>query len=373
MNVGLYNFDELRFIVVRDEKLTFEMFKKGDLDYYVVGRAQEWVQETDFDTVQRGLVQKRKIFNSEPWGFSGFAFNTRRAPLDDLRVRKALTLLVNRPLMIEKLAFNEYIPNGSYFPASIYENPDNPKNPYDPQMAVKLLEEAGWKDRDSQGRRVKNGQPLTVEMMYPTKTFEKYLTLYQEDLRNVGITLNLRFVTPETAFKLQNGDRQFQMAYTAWGGLLFPNPETSFSAMLADQRNNNNITGFKSARVDELSKRYDLSFDTQERIQIIREIDGLVANDYQYALLWTGPFTRVLYWNKFGAPKGYWSRTGDYFGSSGGPGLLQTWWADAGKAAELDTARRDPAKKMDAGAVEDRYWLEFDAKQRAAPPAGGTK
>ena len=373
MNVGLYNFDQLQFTVVRDENLAFEKFKKGELDFYVVGRAQQWVQETDFDNVKRGLIQKRKIFNSQPWGFAGLAFNARRAPFDDIRLRKAFTFLVNRPLMIEKLAFNEYVQNNSYNPASIYENPDNPKNPYDPEAALKLLGDAGWKDRDSQGRLVKNGQPLAVELMYPTPTFEKYLTLYQEDLRKIGITLNLRLVTPETAFKLQNGDRQFQMAYTGWGGLLFPNPETTFNAMLADQKNNNNITGFKNARVDELCKQYDVSFDPQERIRIIREIDGIVANEYHYALLWSGPFTRVLYWNKFGAPKGYWSRTGDYFGAGNGFGLLQMWWADSAKSAELDAAQRDPSKNMEVGAVEDRYWVEFDAKQRAAVPSGGTK
>jgi len=238
---------------------------------------------------------------------------------------------------------------------------------------LKLLAEAGWKDRDSQGRLVKNGEPLAVELLYPTPTFQKYLTLYQEDLRKIGITLNLRLVTPETAFKLQNGDRQFQMAYTGWGGLLFPNPETSFHSMLADQKDNNNITGFKNARVDELCKQYDVTFDPQERIRIIREIDGLVANEYHYALLWTGPFTRVLYWNEFGAPKGYWSKTGDYFGAGNGFGLLQMWWKDSAKAAELDAARRDSSKKLEVGPVEDRYWLDFDAKQRASAPAGGNK
>jgi microcin C transport system substrate-binding protein len=371
-NVGLYNFDELRFATVRDEKLAFEMFKKGELDFYVVSRAQEWVQETDFENVKRGVVQKRKIFNSQPWGFQGFAFNARRAPFNDIRIRKAFTLLLNRPLMIEKLAFNEYVPNNSYFPATVYENPNNPKNLYDPNEAVKLLAEAGWKDRDPQGRLVKGGTPLTVEILYSTQTFERYLTIYQEDLRKVGITLNLRLVTPETHFKMEAGDRQFQMSFTGWGGLLFPNPETSFSSTLADQKSNNNTTGFKSARADELFKQYDVAFDSQERIRIIREVDGLVANDYQYALLWTGPFTRVLYWNKFGTPKGYLSRTGDYFGSSGGPGFLQMWWADSAKAAELDAARRDPSKNMEVGAVEDRYWLEFDAKQGAAS-AGGNK
>ncbi len=38
-NVGLNNFDELNFVVVRDENLAFEMFKKGDLDYLAIGAA----------------------------------------------------------------------------------------------------------------------------------------------------------------------------------------------------------------------------------------------------------------------------------------------------------------------------------------------
>lgn len=365
-NVGLYNFDELRYAVVRDENLQFEMFKKGELDYYVVGRAKQWVEDTDFENVKRGLVQKRKIFNNQPWGFSGFAMNTRVAPFDDIRVRKALTFLTNRPLMIEKIAHNEYVPLNSYFPNSVYENADNPKNAYAPEESLKLLAEAGWKERDKQGRLVKNGKPLEVEMLYATKTFEPYLTIFQEDLRKVGINLSLRLVTPETQFQLTS-EHKFQMTYTGFGGLTFPNPETSMSSKSADEPNGNNITGFKNARVDELCKLYDTMFNVDDRVKAIREIDGLVANDYQYVLLWSGPFTRVLYWNKFGTPRGYLSRSGDYFGSSGGPGFPQMWWMDSSKQATLEKALKDPSAKLEVGAVEDRYWLEYDKNHSVAP------
>ena len=48
--------------------------------------------------------------------------------------------------MIEKIAFNQYIPLNSYYPGTIYENPNNPKPAYDPQKALQLLAEAGWKE-----------------------------------------------------------------------------------------------------------------------------------------------------------------------------------------------------------------------------------
>jgi microcin C transport system substrate-binding protein len=357
-NVGLGNFDELRFTVVRDDNLAFEMFKKGELDYYYVPTARRWVEELNFENVQRGLVQKRKIFNDDPQGVRGFAMNTRRPPFDDIRVRKAFALLTNRQQMIEKLSYNEDLPLNSYFPGGIYENPNNPKISYDPGAALKLLAEAGWKERDSRGRLVKNGQPLEVEMLYTLKLLEPYLTVFQEDVRRVGITVNLRQLTPETQFQMIN-ERRFQMTWIAWGGLLFPNPETQLHSSLADQENNNNVTGFKNKRVDELCALYDKTFDPAERIRLIREIDGIVTNDYQYVLLWYRPYQRIVYWNKFGTPPGYLTRVGDFFN------VLSLWWIDPEKDQELKQAMGDPSVKLEVGPTDDRYWIEYGKRQQA--------
>src|SRR5439155_11112969 len=53
-NVGSYNFDEIRNIVVRDQNLAFEMFKKGDLDFYNVNVSKQWVEDLNYDDIQRG-------------------------------------------------------------------------------------------------------------------------------------------------------------------------------------------------------------------------------------------------------------------------------------------------------------------------------
>jgi microcin C transport system substrate-binding protein len=352
-NIGANNFDELRSLVVRDHKLMFEMFKRGDLDYYIVGVSREWVEELNFDRVQRGLIQKRKIFNDEPQGVSGLAINTRRPPYTDVRVRQALAHLQNRQLMIEKLFFNEYLPLNSYYPGTMYENPDNPKMPYDPQRALALLAEAGWKSRDAQGRLVKDGRPLTIELIYQTQASEPSLTVYQEDLRRVGITLNLRLITPETAWQLMM-QRRFDVAYTGWTGLLFPNPETSYHSRLADSEGTNNITGMKNARLDQLFVQYDREFDPARRAAIIREVDGILANEHHYVLGWYGPFTRIAYWNKFGHPEGYLTRTQEYYMV-----LPSLWWIDPQREQQLLRAMGDASIKLPVGDTEVRYWQEY--------------
>jgi microcin C transport system substrate-binding protein len=125
----------------------------------------------------------------------------------------------------------------------------------------------------------------------------------------------------------------------------------------ADQTDNNNVTGFKNARVDELCAAYDKMFDLQQRIEAIREIDGILTSSYHYVLHWTAPFIRVAYWNRFGTPPGHLSRTGDYYTAH----LMR--WFDAEKDAKLRNAMRDSSIKLDVGDTEERHWLGHDKKQ----------
>jgi microcin C transport system substrate-binding protein len=358
-NVGLNNFDELRLIVVRDGNLSFELFKRGDLDTVGARGARMWAEELNFDTVQRGLIQKLEVTNNSPRGYNGFAINTRRPPFDDVRVRQALTLLFNREILIEKLAMNQNVPMTSYFSGTIYENPDNPRNQYDPERAMALLAEAGWKGRDARGRLVKDGRPLTFEMLYDSNGAETYLTIYQEELRMVGITMNLRLTTPSTRFQLM-GDRRFDMVDTGWGGVVFPEPENAFHSRLADVPHTENVTGFKDPGIDELCRRYAESTSQAERIAIVKEIDAVLTSLHHYIFKWYSPFQRIAFWNRFGYPPGRITRIGLFRSDlTLGPGIERLWWVDPAKAGAVTRALADPAMKLPTDPVVNRYWEEF--------------
>ena len=351
-NVGANNFDEINVVVVRDRNLEFEMFKKGDLDYYYVNRAQMWEEELNFPEIGRGVILKRRIWNHYPQGVQGLAINTRRSPYDDVRVRKALRHLFNREQMIEKLMYGAYTANNSLYPGSMWENPGNEKLAYDPQKALQLLSEAGFTARDPQGRLTRRGTPLVVELLYPQKESERFLTIFQEDLRKVGVTLNLRLVTFETLVKLLD-ELQFDMVSIGYTGIPFPNPETSLLSSLADQKNNNNITGFKNQRVDELIGQYDVAYEIPERVKIIREVDALFTDAHHWIFEWYAPYWRIAFWNKFGFPKGHITRTGNY------QDMVSLWWIDPAKSEKLNQARRDSSSNLGQGEVEDKYWMEF--------------
>src|SRR5262249_12690489 len=162
-----------------------------------------------------------------------------------------------------------------------------------------------------------------------------------------------------TQFKLVM-TRQYDMTVMAWGATIFPNPESEYLSTLADVNNTNNITGFKDPKIDDVIRRYGKSFDLKDRISLIRELDGLLTNQYHYALQWYRPSQRLAFWNKFGMPQGTLTRIGEYTSNLlMGPGVEQLWWVDADKADKLSKAMRDPSIKLEVGPVEDHYWEQY--------------
>ncbi len=353
---GLYNFDQIKFTVVRDRNLTLEKFKKGEFDFYVVAVARKWVNEMNFDKIQSGWIQKRKVFSFQPNGVYGVAMNMRHPPVDDVRIRKALAYLYNRPLFMEKLFFNEYINMYSYFPGSIYENPNNEKIDYDPEKSRGLLIEAGWKERNDQGILVKDGQTLTLTLLYGSQSSERHLTIFQEDLKKAGVELKLKLVNYPTMYKLID-ERNYNMANMAWNALIFPNPEPNYHSKYADIEQTNNITGIKHPRIDEILEKYPEMFDINERINALQELDELVYNEQPYILNWYAPFTRVLYWNRFGIPESYFTKFGD------SDSILSMWWHDEEKDKTLEESMKE-GTTLPVGETDARYWLELEESSK---------
>ena len=350
----MYNFDKIKVSIVKDNTaLEYEKFKKGEQDFYTVNQARRWVEETDYESINMGWVQKQRVFSERPAGTSGYFFNMRTWPFDDKRIRYAFTYLYDRIKMNREMYYNEYGYMNSMYAGSVYENPNN--NPFlpDPEKAVALLSQAGYSQRNEEGWLVHNetGRVLSFELSLP-KSYEYMATPVQQMLKEYGMDMQIKFVDYNTMIKNVN-ERNFQVAMLAYGGLIYPNPETSLKSELADQNDNNNVWGFKSDRVDELLPEYDTCFDQERRIEIVREIDGIFSDVHPTAFSIVRNYQRILYWDKFGFPEWMFTRfQGDYWD------MFRYWWMDDKKTERLKNAK-DSGEKLPQAEMDMMFWPNY--------------
>ena len=134
--------------------------------------------------------------------------NTKAGPFADVKVRQAFAYGTNRKADVES-AFNGAVPyagNG----ALTLTTPDYDAGladsfAYDPAKAEKLLDEAGWTEKNSDGIRTKDGEELTVKIVYATGAVitEEGLTVLQDiqqQAKQVGFNVKLVPITIEQLF-----------------------------------------------------------------------------------------------------------------------------------------------------------------------------
>ena len=353
-NKYMFNFDKIKVSAVKDnDALQFEKFKKGEQDVFNVARSRRWVEETDFEASQKGWMKKQRIFSEKPAGTSGYYFNMREWPFDDKRVRYAFCYLYDREKMNREMYYNEYGMMNSQYSGTVYENKNNNKFKYNPKEAVRLLAEAGYTSRNSDGWLVheETGKVLSFTII-TQKTSAYMITPVQQMLKEYGMDMQIQFIDYNTMIKNVNA-RNFNVCMLAYSGLVYPNPESSMRSYLADENDNNNVWGFKSDRVDELLDEYDICFDQQRRIKIIQEIDGIFNEVHPIAYSIARNYSRMMWWDKFGYPEWMLSRyVGEFWDA------FYYWWIEDGKVTQLDDAMQN-GKQLPIKPIDMKYWPDY--------------
>lgn len=235
--VGTQNFDELRIDFFGDQTVLFEAFKAGELSSYREFNADKWASAYGFAAVADGRVIKSEIPHKRPSGMTGLAINTRRAPLDDWRVREALLLAFNFEYINETITgsaqprissyfsnshlgflpgpatgkvaqylmpFADDLPPGTLEGYALPQSDGTKRNRKNLRKAMTLLEEAGLTVEDGSLRDATGKQiAFTVLLRQGDTEMKTVVEIYARALERLGITL-----TPEPVDNAQYVGRQ---------------------------------------------------------------------------------------------------------------------------------------------------------------------
>jgi microcin C transport system substrate-binding protein len=360
VHVGHHNFDEIRYDYYRDEAVAMEAFKADGYDFRLENIAKNWATAYDFPARQEGRVVLETFPERSRGVMQAFIFNLRRDKFSDPRLRRAFNLALDFEEMNRTLFYGQYERVGSYFaglelassglpqglekdilesvrdkiPNEVFTQPfANPvggsleATRNNAREAARLLREAGWEIKDGAGGRLArnaSGEPLEVELLLGSATFERVALPYKAALERLGVKLNVRVVDPSQYVNRVRG-RDFDMVVMSLGQSLSPGNEQRdyWGSASADREGSSNHMGLKDAAVDALIDRVIFAQNREELVAATKALDRVLLAGHYLVPHWRSAVQRTARWDRFGHPS--MMPTYDI-------GFPSIWWFEAGKA-----------------------------------------
>jgi microcin C transport system substrate-binding protein len=289
------NVDPLILKFAKEETVSLEMLKKGDLDYNDL--TPDTYTEKAVGPEWGKTVMKVKAENLSPKSFGFVGWNLKNPLFSDKNVRFALWELMNRKLMIDKFRHGMSLPaTGPWYRQSDYASKKVKEVSYDPKNAHKLLTASGWTDADHTGTLSKMIDGKKVDFKFTVilsnQDSMKYLTLYKEDLKKEGIDMEIKYVEWNSFIKLLD-ERKFDAVNLAWGGGTVDIDPKQIWGTDSIANAGSNFVSYSNPEVDKLIEQARETMDKKKRIPMLQKVYEMIAADAPYAFMFNDKY--VLY------------------------------------------------------------------------------
>ena len=270
---GLPKFDSLRWVPVAENSTRAMMLRTGEAQFiWPVPAEQVKALEAD---------DKLSIQKTPSVVTRYISMNETKKPFNDVRVRKAISLAINRNALI-KVAYNGLaVPSTGYLPPQIEGAVNYGAFPYDPKAARELLKEAGFPE----------GFHATLWSAYNDGKTLKTLQFLQQQLAQVGIHVETRALEAGQRSLIYSAqtpaDSQHQLYLIGWTNSA-AEPDWGLRPLL-DSRSAppvlNNDSYYKNPKVDELFDKAAAEPNPQKRVALYKELQDTVNADSPWAPL----------------------------------------------------------------------------------------
>lgn len=144
-------------------------------------------------------------------------FNVQSAPLDNVRVRQAIAYAIDREALIKSLLLGQAKLAHSILPEESWAYSAGQSYSYDPEKARQLLDQAGFRDPDGDGPRMRFSKPIVFKISSGSAATSQVAGVIQNNLQQVGIPVEITTLEFNSLLSdLRNG--QYQMTYSRWVG-----------------------------------------------------------------------------------------------------------------------------------------------------------
>jgi peptide/nickel transport system substrate-binding protein len=277
--------DRITFRIVEDSQIAVQLAERGELDVVTRIQAAGW-NEMRSPYLREHYWRSRFFENNYAW----IGWNQLRPIFQDKRVRRALTMLIDRPGIINSIFFGLYREASCHFYAPRAEcDYGGEPIPYDPVAAAALLEEAGWRDTNNNGTLDKDGVEFAFTFMIPTSSREAGMmaTKIKEDFERARIDMEIQRVEWSN-FTERLRNHEFDACTLLWGNT---SPRTDATQIWhsSSTEGGSNYISFRNERVDQILEQARRTVDDDARTELLREFGRILWDEQPYTWLYTRP------------------------------------------------------------------------------------
>ncbi len=257
--------DKITMVMISDAGTALNAFQTGEVDFITVNAENRKLLE----------AQGVKIYQQNDGSCWYFEFNTKLPGLNNAKVRKALTLGVDAETFVKSVVNNNSTVANSFVPPAIsngeFTKAVGPQLTRGDYAAAKALLEEGLKE---EGLTVANFHPVLIAD--DTSAGQKYSAFFQEQFKtNLGVEIKLELMTYKNRIvRMQNHD--FSIVMAGWGPD-YNDPMTFLDLFVTGSGNNH--TQYSNTEYDKLVNDARKEPDPAKRVQIMVEIEKILARD----------------------------------------------------------------------------------------------
>ncbi len=283
---GPPNYEQYVFRVISDV-LTQEMeFYAGTLDAYAVQPHQ---------VARLSRDPRFQSFSGLSFGYTYIGYNLRREPFRDPRVRRALGMAIDVDKIIRYVLHGQGERITGPFPkqTDYYDHTIEPL-PYDPEGALKLLAEAGWR-RDAQGRLVKDGKPMRFTLITNSGNDlrKAVLAIAQDAWKQLGIDVKTDVLEWAVFINERVDKHDFDALILGWSMGIDPDLYQIWHSSQTGPYQLN-FVGFRNPEADDLIVRIRREYDHAKQVALCHRLHRLIAREQPYTFLYVPKWTAVL-------------------------------------------------------------------------------
>lgn len=216
-------------------------------------------------------------------------FNTAEAPLNEVRVRQAIAHAIDRESLIRDLLLGQAAIAHSILPEESWAYTAGHTYSFDPAMSKKLLDEAGFRDPDGDGPRLRFEKPVVFKISGASAAARNYASVIQDYLKAVGIPVSIVTAELNTLFdELRRGN--FEIFYGQWVGgnqdPIFYKDLFATSEIPTETRASRNRSRYSNPELDAMLEEAANTLDRERAKVLYANIQVIVSRDVPVFPLW---------------------------------------------------------------------------------------